>query len=406
MKKIILISSFLFVMLSACRAPYLREEAKNTKLLNGYSALFEKDKIAENFRTLNEKYPAVKINKSNTPYIIPDSLSENVLPASFTFEGKDYDIAGEIKKRAFTSLLVIKNGKVIFEQYYQGNEKYDPVILFSCTKSIIGLLTGIAYEKGYIKSLNDPAVKYAPELKGTVYEQITVQNLLNMSSGVKWSEDYGDLNSEMVQSFLAALKGSLNDYTKRMKTLRPQGVFNQYTSMDAQVLAMIVAGATKKKLEVFFKDNLWSKIHAENNAYFLMDKTGFPIAYGGLMMSARDLSKIGLLLLNEGKNCKGEPVFSKEWINQSITPAESHLMPGKRRNSDSAEGYKNLWWLPVERDKKDFSAIGIYGQTLYVNPGKNIIIVSNGAYADYNDDIIGDTRRLKMFQTIAKYIDR
>lgn len=406
MKKLILVSSFLFIALSACRAPHLREETKNAKLLNGYSALFEKDKIAENFRTLNKKYPAVKINKSYNPFIIPDSLPANVLPINFTFEGKTYDIAEEIKKREFTSLLIIKNGKIIFEKYYHGNEKYNPVILFSCTKSIIGLLTGIAYEKGYIKNLNDPAIKYAPELKGTVYEQITIQNLLNMSSGVKWSEDYADLNSEMVQSFLAALKGSLNDYTKKMKTLRQQGVFNQYTSMDAQVLAMVVAGATKKRLDVFFQDNLWNKIHAENNAYFLMDKSGFPIAYGGLMMSARDLAKIGLLLLNNGKNYKGEPVFSKEWIDQSITPTESHLMPGKRKNSDSLEGYKNLWWFPVERDEKDFSAIGIYGQTLYVNPGKNVIIVSNGAYADYNDDPIGDTRRLKMFQTIAKHIDK
>ena len=189
-----------------------------------------------------------------------------------------------------------------------------------------------------------------------------------------------------------------------MKRARPQGIFNQYTSMDTQVLGMVIQGATKTPLNDFFNKFLWDKIYAEHPAYFLTDATGFPLAYGGLVVTPRDLAKIGLLMLNKGKNQQGEQVFSEKWIEESINPTESHLMPGKRANADSDEGYKNQWWFPIERDGKDFSAIGIYGQTLYINPDKNIIIASNSAYANYNNDKTGDSRRLKMFQSIAKHI--
>ena len=406
MKKIIVtISSILFVAAVCVLVLHLRKKVNDIAMLSDYSSVFEKEKIAENFRTLQHQYPAIKIDKSPTPYSIPENLKSDMIPRRFSFNGKIYDIAEEINKRQLTSLIIIKDGNIVYENYYRDNHKQQPVILFSCTKSMMSLLIGIAYEKGFIKSLTYPAVKYAPQLKGTVYEQVTIQNLLNMASGVKWNEDYADLNSEVVQSLLFSLKGSLNDYTKKMTRMRPQGTFNQYISMDTQVLGMIIAGATRQPLDLFFRNNLWSKIHAQDDAYFLTDKTGFPLAYGGLIVSTRDLAKVGLLMLNGGKNNLGESLFSERWIKESITPTESYSMPGKRKNSDAEEGYKNQWWIPIDRDGTDFSAIGIYGQTLYINPEKRIIIASNSAYTNYTEDPDADSRRLKMFQTIAKHVD-
>lgn len=380
------------------------QKIKNIYALKMYAKNFEAENISESFRSLQKKYPAIYIPPSKNPSSLTSSLKENLFPQDFLFEGYKYNVAEEIKQRSLTSLLIIKDGNLIHEKYYQGNMASTPVIIFSCTKSVMGLLIGIAYEKGFIQNLSDPVEKYAPELKGTVYEGVSIQNALNMSSGVQWVEEYDNLDSEVVQSAAAFLTGSLNAYTKEMKRARPQGVFNQYTSMDTQILGMVIQGATKTPLNDFFTEFLWDKIYPEHPAYFLTDKTGFPLAYGGLVVTPRDLAKIGLLMLNKGKNRQGEQVFSEKWIEESINPTESHLMPGKRANADSDAGYKNQWWFPIERDGKDFSAIGIYGQTLYINPDKNIIIASNSAYANYNNDKTGDYRRLKMFQSIAKHI--
>ena len=384
-----------------------REQINDIRLLYNYSAFFEKENIEHNFRTAHELYPSIKIPKTNETFNIPKSLQDSLLSETFKYEGIKYSIKEEIEKRKLTSFLILKDGNLIYEKYFRGNTKDNPVIIFSCTKSIISLLTGIALESGAIKDLNDTVVKYVPELKGTVYENVTIQNLLNMSSGVQWIEDYDALDSEIVQSLLAALKGSVNDYAKEMSRVRKQGVFNQYTSMDTQILSMLIAGATNTKIEDYFYDKLWEKLGAENDAYFITDKTGYPLTYGGLIITPRDLSKIGLLMLNEGKNYKGEQLFSSNWIEESINTSALHLIQGKSNpNSDANEGYKNQWWVPLERDGTDFSAIGIYGQSLYINPERNIIITSTSAYPDYTEDYEhADSRRLKMFQTIAKSID-
>ena len=193
-----------------------------------------------------------------------------------------------------------------------------------------------------------------------------------------------------------------------MKRKRKQGIFNQYTSMDTQILGMVIAGATNKKLEDYFQEKLWSKIGAEQDAYFLTDKVGFPIAYGGLMTTTRDLAKIGMLMLNDGKNYKQEQIISPDWIKQSTTTDKVHLLEGKNNpNSDYPEGYKNKWWFPIDRDNGDYAAIGIYGQTLYINPDKNILIASSCAYPEYTADYYhADSRRLKMFQVMANHINQ
>ena len=375
-------------------------------LLKEYAEVFESKNIQENFRTLHKQYPSIKIPKTSETYIIPADTVEAELPKNFVYQGKTLSIQEEIKERNLTSLVIIKDGKIAYERYYNGNSKESQAVVFSCTKSVISILTGIAFDEGIIENLNDAAVKYAPELKGTVYENVTIQNLLNMSSGVQWVEDYDDFNSEVVQSIIALQKGSLNNFTKTMKRERKQGTFNKYVSMDTQVLGMVIAGASKQKLEDCFIEKLWSKLGAEYDAYFLLDKANGAFAYAGFVVSARDLAKFGVLMLNGGKNYKGEQIVSKNWVEQSKTPDQPHLQAGRDNpNSDYGLGYKNQWWFPITSDNGDFTAIGIYGQTLYVNPHRNIVIASQSAYTKYNEDEEGEYRRVEMFQAIAKYID-
>jgi len=403
MKKIIL-SLFALLLIGTF---FFRENINDIWLLKKYADVYKEENIDHNFRTLHLQYPAIKIPASAEAYEIPIAQEQEVFPNSFIYEREAFSTKEEIEKRHFTSLIILKDGQIIKEEYFRGNKKENLHILFSCTKSIISLLVGIAYESGAIQSLNDVAVKYAPMLNGTAYEQVTIQNLLDMSSGVRWVEDYDDLDSEIVQLVLAGLKGSVNDFSKVLTREREQGIYNQYISMDTQILGMIISGATGKKLTDYLQEQLWSKLGIEQDTYFITDRAGFPLAYAGLMVATRDLAKVGLLMLNEGKNHKGEQLVSPDWIKQSITPEHPRLLPGKNNPaSEFKEGYKNQWWIPVNRDNGDYSAIGVFGQSLYINPGRNIIIVANAAYPEYNEDIEhADSRRLKMFQAMARYID-
>ncbi|REC48640.1 serine hydrolase domain-containing protein [Chryseobacterium pennipullorum] len=348
------------------------------------------------------------MSQSDSPFILPTGQNIN-LPKTFNYKGKNYDISEEIKDRDYTSLLVIKDGKIVFEEYYKGNKKNVPVIFFSCTKSITSLLIGISLDKGYIKDLNDPISKYVPELKGSVYSEVPIQDVLNMSSGIEWSEDMADFNSGVAKLSDSYGKGKadLIKFILSLKRAHPSGTFNKYASVETQILGMVIEGATKKPYIDFFKENLWNRIFPESTAYLSTNGDGVAMAYGGLMTTPRDYAKAVLLMINKGKNSKNQQILSEEWIKQSITisPKDTHLLPGIRKNSDTNMGYKNQWWIPENRIDNEFTAIGVYGQFAYVNPKENIIIISNGADKRYADDIdIADGRKIALIRAVAASI--
>lgn len=390
--------------LALALAAYFARDLRDLWLLYRYSNVFKPEHIAQNFRTLHEQYPTVPLPAASQPVVLPQAPLALPLPERFSFDGQSHALATEIERRQLTSMVVVHRGRIVHEAYWRGNTADKPVIIFSLTKSLIGLLAGIALEQGHIQSLSDPVERYAPELKGTAYEGVTLQNVLDMSSGVRWTEAYTRSDAEIVQSLLASLTGSLNAYTQRMQRARPQGEFNQYTSMDTQVLGMVIAGATAQPLQNYFNAALWGRIHPEHAGHFMTDKTGEVLAYGGLMVTPRDLAKVGLLMLRQGRNERGDPVLPPAWIAASTQPDRPHLMPGKRPNGDADEGYKNQWWFPVDRQGGEFSGIGIYGQTLYVHPELDVVIASNSAYTDYPNDARGDSRRLAMMRAIAEHV--
>lgn len=402
MKKVILA----LIILLAIGLYFFNNYLSNLKLLQQYTDTFSKETIAENFRTFEDNYDVVTIDKAKIPYHIPYQPNEDIFPETYAYEDSTYNTVDEIVKRDITSLLVIKDGNIIYEKYFQGNSASDHIGIFGISKSVTSVLIGIAYKQGYIESLDDPAGKYVPELNKTVYKDVTIQNLLNMSSGVKWSDNTSSLQSEIVQAILAALKGSLNDYTKKMKRSNQQGVYNQKVNMDTQVLGMILEKATNMDIQEFMQKELWSKIGAEEDAYILVDKVGYPIMYGGMLMTVRDLAKIGLMMINNGTSFLGESVLTPEWVYESTHTNEKHLVPGKNNPySNRNRGYKNQWWIPEEPDNADYVGLGIYNQSLYINPSKNVVIVCSSAYKDFKKDVYHTSgRRIKMFQAIAAYL--
>jgi CubicO group peptidase (beta-lactamase class C family) len=366
-----------------------------------YANTFDPDTIVENFRSLYKKYPSTTVKRSGPVYELPEKHRK--LPETYVYEGETKKISDWIKHTDTTGLIVIKDGVVVFENYYDGNEKSTLSISMSVAKSFVSFLIGVALEEGQIVDLQDPVDTYAPELKGSGYEGVSLKNVLQMSSGIRFTEDYGDLKSDIVRLVVSFTTGSLNEFIANLTNERKPGTFNQYVSADTQVLSMVLKGATNKSLTEYMQAKLWSHLGAEYNAKWLTDPDGTELAFGGLNAALRDYARFGLLYLNQGRNFQDKQLVPASWVKASVTPDAPHLMPGRDNpGSDWPMGYGYQWWIP-ENPQGDYTTIGIYGQFIYIHPGHNVVIAKTSAYVDYNNS--GDEMEfesVEAFRAIAE----
>lgn len=388
------------VVVAAVAAFVFRKEIGEYRAAFEYAGIFEPDVIDGNFRSLFVKYPSVKVAKSAAASELPKE--ERPLPESYGFAGETRTIADWIEKTQTTGLIVIKDGTIVHEQYLRGNTADTQSIAMSVSKSTVSFLVGNAVADGLI-DISDPVDKYAPLLAEGGYKGVSVKNVLQMSSGIAFNEDYGDLTSDIVKYIIQILTGSVNQFTAHLKNENPQGTINRYVSADTQVLGMVLEGATKKPLADYFNERLWSKLGAQADAYWLVDPTGEAVAAGGLNAVLRDYARFGLVYLNEGRNFAGEQIVPAEWVRASVTPDAPHLLAGRDDgHGGKAVGYGYQWWIPAERQGDDFTGIGIYGQFIYVNPERKVVIAKTSAYADYNNtgDLM-ESETIAAFQAIA-----
>ncbi len=348
-----------------------------------YAGTFKSDTIVENFRSLYKQYPSSTVHRSGSVYELPEQPRS--LPETYIYNKETKSIEDWIERTDTTGLIVIKDGTIVFEKYYEGNDKSTRTISMSVAKSFVSFLIGVALEDGVIGSLQDSVDKYVPELKGSGYEGVSLKNVLQMSSGVRFTEDYGDLKSDIVRLVASFTSGSLNEFVANLPNERTPGTFNKYVSADTQVLGMVLAAATGKNITAFMEEKLWSRIGVEYDAEWLTDPTGTEMAFGGFNATLRDYARFGLLYLNKGRNFLGEQLVSEAWVDASVTPDAPHLMPGKDNPGSSwPMGYGYQWWIP-ENPEGDFSAIGIYGQFIYVHPNSKTLVAKSSAYVDYNN---------------------
>ena len=379
------------------------DKIQNIRALMAYSSIFEADSIDENFRSLYKIYPSISIPAEGPVAEFDIETVQDVFPATYTYEGEELPLAPLLDDFHWTGMIILKDGQMIHEAYARDNSADLHHIEMSVSKSITSIIFGVAVDNGDIPNLNAMVTEYIPELVGTGYENVTIQQVLDMTSGIRYVEDYDDLNSDIVQTVVAMLRGSLDEFSTTIVSQREQGSFNQYASIETHILAWILRRATGKTYAEYFEENLWSKIGAQADARMLVDAVEEPVAFGGLNLVLRDLARIGQMVLNGGVSMTGEQVVSAEWLVQSTTPDTPQSKPGPNDLSDYPLGYKNQWWLPYPRDGSDFSAIGIYGQFLYVNPGRNVVIAMNSAYPEYNETDY-ELRMVSALQAIAKHV--
>ncbi len=349
------------------------------------NSLFSEEKIVKNFSHMDEMF-------YNEPLVLPEGEASPLEPNPMDMP----DLSQWVKDRTVTGLVVLKDGQLVHESYYQGTADTDRRISWSVAKSFLSALMGIVLAEGDIASIGDQVTKYAPSLKGSAYEGATIRNVLNMASGVHFDEDYLDFNSDINKmGRVLALGGSMDEFAAGITERdRAPGEAWQYVSIDTHVLGMVIRGATGRSIKELMVEKLLTPLGLEADPYYLTDGNGVAFVLGGLNMRTRDYARLGQLFLQYGV-----------WNGAQLVPADWVLASTENSapNTPEGVGYGFQWWLPTDGDEGEYFARGIYGQYIYVNPTKGVVIALNAADRDFTKPG-ANQQNIDMFRAIANRV--
>lgn len=343
-----------------------REEI--TRLL-AVNSLFSEDKIVGNFSHMDAAFLTTPVARGTGP------VSDLPIGPKMTLPG---GVDTWITDRDVTSLLVMKNGEIVFEDYYLGTGQDDRRISWSLAKSYLSALFGVLVDEGKIASLDDPVVKYAPRLKDSAYKDASIRNVLNMASGVVFDEDYLDENSDIKRmGRVVALGGTLDEFTASFKdSFATPGETWQYVSIDTHVISMVMRGATDRSIADLLSEKIIAPLGLERDAYYITDGAEVAFVLGGLNMTTRDYARFGQMILQNG-NYNGHQVVPADWIAASTKPSAP--------TAEGKIGYGYQWWIPVGSHEGEFQGQGIYGQYLYFDQPAGVVIVTTGADRQFKE---------------------
>ena len=364
---------------------------------------FDPEDISENFRSTKTIFQTREVPQSSIPYPLPMAAVQGSIPDSFQFNDSIINTSDYLDQTLTDALLILQHDSIRYEYYSNGFQRSDTHISFSMSKSVISALFGIAIEEGYITGIDKLVTDYLPELKGTGYDGVIIKDVLQMSSGVGFNEDYSDFDSDInVLGRYFALGMPMADFAKRLKREREPGTYNLYVSVDTQVLGMILTRATGKTISDYMYEKLWEPLGATSTAHWIIDKAGMEFAIGGLNCTARDYARMGQLYLDTGR-WESRQLVPEAWVIASITPDAPHLMPGRRPNAKSKDGYGYQWWIPVGRED-EFNAQGIYTQFIYIDPDKDMVIVKLSSNYHFKNDTTSyyHDHEIALYREIAK----
>ncbi len=281
-------------------------------------------------------------------------------------------VSSYMEKNNIGGLIVLKDNKIKLEAYGDGVDRKTVWTSFSVAKSVTSMLLGVALKDGIIEDLNDPLSKYIWELKGRDYGNVSVRQLLTMTSGIQWNEDYSDPNADVAQMYLQPCQDEephILTYMKNLKAIENgAGNFN-YSTGETDLLGLLIQRATGKDLAEYLSEKIWKPYGMEHTAYWLADECSMlNLGGSGLSATLRDYARLGTVMLNHGKVGDKE-LFSENWTKD----ATSVLVPA---GADGG-GYGYLWWRFADGS---YAAFGIFGQMIYINPKTQVVIAQFAAW--------------------------
>jgi CubicO group peptidase (beta-lactamase class C family) len=302
----------------------------------------------------------------------------------FQSRGASYDLFDYLADDRVAGLLILKDGKVVLEDYELGAGPDTRWISYSMAKSVSSTLVGAALKQGLISSLDDPLTRYLPQLKGGAYDGVSVRNIMQMASGVNWNETYTDPHSDrrkLLDIQLEQKPGAILAYMSSLSRVGPPGSIWNYNTGESFMVGALLEAATHKPLATYLSEILWSRLGMERDATWWVESPGgMGLAGSGLGATLRDYGRFGLLVQQDGI-IDGRQIVPPGWFQEA---GSAHVIRGK------SVDYGYLWWPipagdPIHRGA--FQARGIFGQHMYINPAQKLVIVVLSARPKPDSDL-------------------
>ena len=285
-----------------------------------------------------------------------------------------------IARNPATGLLIARGDTILVERYQYARNDRHRFTSFSMAKTVTAMLIGVAIAEGHIRSVDDLAAAYVPALADTEYGRTSLRHLLQMSSGVHFSENYSgadDASRLFIETVFQDGAGGVAAVKPYNQRDWPTGTMFSYASVETQVLGLVLRSAVGRPVADYLHEKIWEPMGAEADATWLIDRTGQEVTFCCLNAVLRDYARLGLLLAHDG-SWRGRQLIPAAWIGDAtrVRDDQPHLRPGTARRF-IGYGYQ-VWILPGER--RMFALLGVYGQAVFVDPASRLVMVHTAAY--------------------------
>ena len=307
-------------------------------------------------------------------------------------------------------ILIIHRGKVVYERYFGALNEKGKHAAMSMTKSMTGLLGEILVVEGRL----DDSVKVSsiiPELKDSAFGSATVRQVMDMTTSLDYSEDYSDPNADIWVYSKAASPlpkpqnyDGPNGYFEYLQTVKQKGIHGEafgYRTINTDALGWIISRVSGKDLAHLLSEHIWSRMGAEQDGYMTVDAKGTPFAGGGLSAGLRDLGRIGLLMLDGGE-INGQRLFPAKVVENIRAGGDKKAFAKAGYGTIPGGSYRSMWWI-FHNKHGAFAARGVHGQTIYIDPTAQMVIVRLASFPAAKNAKI-DPTSLPAFQAVAEYL--
>ncbi len=338
------------------------------------------------FRSMDTLFTTRKVGRSGQ--VTPLEKNEQPLDFKYEFNGQQLDPADFLDRTYTNAMLIMKDDKIVYENYLNYSKPDTTFMGWSMTKSVVAILVGIAVDKGLIKDIDADVTKYLPELKKGAYKGVTIRQVLEMRSGVDYEESYdfakpGIAATNHVEALVKNVVRFV-DVAKTIKRAHKPGEVFAYKTIDTAVLGLLLERVSGQKLAHFMAENLWEPLGAEHDGFFIMDGepgVGREFSGAGFNATLRDFARFGKMMLHGGE-IDGRRIVSEEWVKAASKPAG---------DEHEVVDYGYQFWTVSHTPA--YSAIGLQGQFVFVDPSTNTVIVKLSYFPlDVDEDMLmGET---------------
>ena len=334
---------------------------------------------------------------------LPVLAKSHVVPAGATpmplHSGPPLQVANVddfMSSQRSAALLIVHDGKLRLERYGLGFDAGGRWTSFSVAKSITSTLVGAAIRDGSIRGMDDKVSDYIPEMKGSAYDDVSIHQLLTMTSGVRWNEDYADPNSDV-----AKFNGhkpedgvdALVSYMRKLPREAPAGTRWHYSTGETNLVGVLLNQATRKPLATYLSEKIWVPAGMEQQATWILNRTGQEISGCCIQAATRDFARFGVFILN-GARIDGKSIVPDGWLLEATTTRTDVGRPGR--------GYGYFWWTYADGS---YAARGIFGQGLFIDPKRKLVIALNADWGRGASDRPADEARESFYRAVQQAVD-